>query len=331
MSTKHESELLSKKVKSLIIEDDGKDSESLNKGHPWSVAKLLLLGQWADVYSKIIKSYFPSHRFVDLLAGAGRTKIEETKRKLIKGSVFVVDTFAQKYPFIKYVLVENNPDKYQALRGRTSIFGEKVEVIPEDCNKVVEDIFVDYPDHNLVFIDNEGFDVSWKSISSIMRAKADIIINYPTAFFDRIVKKSSIKATEFFGDESWRLARLNRNHSVKIYMENLKRTYEQIKREVTLSHVPAYVSNIRLGNESYFYDIILLCRQGPYTRFWEQLRNEWNMKNCNCLLDFINGKTPSLDCFKGFSADVENVDNKDSKKQQSQKDPNTKLETYLPR
>jgi len=44
MSTKRESELLSKKVKSLIVEDEGKDSESLNKGHPWSVAKLLLLG-----------------------------------------------------------------------------------------------------------------------------------------------------------------------------------------------------------------------------------------------------------------------------------------------
>jgi hypothetical protein len=88
MSTKHESELLAKKVKSLIVEGNGEDSESLNKGHPWSVAKLLLLGQWADVYSTIIKDYFHSYRFVDLLAGAGRTRIEETKKQTYQGFSF---------------------------------------------------------------------------------------------------------------------------------------------------------------------------------------------------------------------------------------------------
>ena len=206
MSTKHE--LLLKKVKSLILEDDGKDSETLNKGHPWSVAKLLLLGQWADLYSTIIKSNFNSYRFVDLLAGAGRTRIEETKGKLIKGSAFVVDTFARKYPFIKYILVENNNEKYQALKNRTSIFGEKFEVIQEDCNKVVDKIFSDYPDHNLVFIDNEGFDVDWKSVETILKAKADIIINYPTSMFERVARdpKSSNKLDGFFGDDSWRFS-----------------------------------------------------------------------------------------------------------------------------
>jgi len=329
MSTKRESELLSKKVKSLIVEDDGLDTLVFNKGHPWSVAKLLLLGQWSDIYSKIIKIYFPSHRFVDLLAGAGKTKIVETEGKLIKGSVFVVDTFAQKYPFVKYVLVENNVEKYEALQERTSPFGTKCKIIPKDCNKVVEEIFFDYPDHNLVFIDNEGFDVNWKSIETIMRAKADIIINYPTAMFERIVEKSPSKANDFFGDDSWLPARFNRKYSSSIYMNNLRKAYERIKKEVTFSYVPAYVNNIRLGTESYFYDIILVCRQGPYTRVWEQLKEEWNRKNCNCLLDFINNKTPSLDCFKGFNTEVEAIDNKDREKQLSTKNPDTKLERYF--
>ena len=329
MSTKHESELLSKKVKSLIVEDDEKDSESLNKGHPWSVAKLLLLGQWSDVYSTIIKSHFPSHRFVDLLAGAGRTKIEETKGKLIKGSVFVVDTFAQKYPFSKYILVENNSEKYEALKNRTSSLGERCEVIKKDCNKVVQDIFSDYPDHNLVFIDNEGFNVNWKTIETVMRAKADIIINYPTSMFERVPSVSTSKLNDFFGDESWRIARYDRKYSATIYMENLKRTYERIKLELTLKHIPAYVSSIQLGNDSYFYDIILVCREGPYTKYWEELRRDWNRKNCNHLLDFINDKTPCLEGFEGFSQEVENLHNNLKKTQPPQKDPNTKLETYF--
>ena len=106
MSTRHESELLARKVRSLIIDDDKKEDEFYNKGHPWSIIKLLLLGQWADIYSTIIKTYFTTYRFVDLLAGAGRTQVEEAQGKLVKGSVFVVDTFAQKFPFDQYVLVE---------------------------------------------------------------------------------------------------------------------------------------------------------------------------------------------------------------------------------
>jgi len=326
MSTKRESELLSKKVKSLIIEDDGTDSESLNKGHSWSVAKLLLLGQWADVYSTIIKSHFPSYRFVDLLAGAGRTKIEETKGKLIKGSVFVVDTFAQKHPFIKYVLVENDFGKNEALRNRTSVFGNKCDVLQKDCNKVVEEIFADYPDHNLVFIDNEGFDVNWKSIEVIMKAKADIIINYPTSMFERVARdpKSSGKLDGFFGDDSWRIAQFDRELSAKMYMNKLKHLFEQTK------NMEAYVDNIRLGNRNFFYDIILVCRKGNYTNVWEQMKKRWNEKNCNCLIDFINDKTPCLDVFEGFSQEVLELDRKQSKKNQShEKDPNTKLEMYF--
>lgn len=330
MSTKHESELLAKKVKSLIVEDEGNDSESLNKGHPWSIVKLLLLGQWADVYSTIIKSYFDSYRFVDLLAGAGRTRIEETKGKLIKGSVFVVDTFAQKYPFTKYVLVENNSEKYNALKNRTSVFSDRCEVIPEDCNKVVEQIFADYPNHNLVFIDNEGFNVNWKSIETIMKAKADIIINYPTSMFRRVTDNRTENAlTEFFGDESWRLAKFDREYSAKIYMNNLKRMFEQTKNQ-TGKGIEAYVDNIRLGNDKFFYDIILVCRKGDYTNVWCQMKQRWNEKNCNCMIDFVNGKSLCLDVFEGFSQEVSELDKKYPKRKATpKKDPTAKLERFF--
>lgn len=314
MSTKRESELLAKKVKSLIVQGNGEDSESLNKGHPWSVAKLLLLGQWADVYSTIIKDYFHSYRFVDLLAGAGRTRIEETKSKLIKGSVFVVDTFAQKYPFIKYVLVENDVEKYDSLKGLSSIFGDRCDVIQEDCNKVAEEIFADSSYHNLVFIDNQGFNVNWKSIEAILKSKADIIINYPTSMFERVARdpKSSEKLYEFFGDYSWQLAKFDRKYSAKIYMGNLKRAYEKIKKQLTEKGIQAYVNNIRLGTKSFFYDVILVCKKGDYTKVWEQMKQRWNEKNCKCLIDFINGKTPCLDVFEGFSQEISKLDKKNN-------------------
>lgn len=315
MSSKHESELLANKVNSLIVMNDREDSEPFNIGHHWSVAKLLLLGQWADVYSTIIKSWFRSYRFVDLLAGAGRTRIEESKGKLIKGSVFVVDTFAQNYPFSKYVLVENDMEKYEALKRRTSVFGERCEVIPKDCNKVVEKIFAEYTGHNLVFVDNQGFNVSWKSIEAIMHVKADMIINYPTAMFERVAgdPKSSGKLDDFFGGSSWQTAKFDRKYSVRIYMDNLKRAFEEIKRQLTRRNVQAYVDNIRLGDKAFFYDVILVCKAGDYTNVWERMKQRWNQKNCKCLVDFIDGKTPRLDVFEGFSKELSKLDKKNSK------------------
>ncbi|MGA2681859.1 MAG: three-Cys-motif partner protein TcmP [Candidatus Bathyarchaeia archaeon] len=332
MSTKHESELLERKVRSLVIEDDGTDTLVFNKGHERTVAKLLLLGQWADLYSKIINKNFQSHnyRFVDLLAGAGKTRIEEVKGKLIKGSVFAVDTFAEMYPFSKYVLVENNREKNEALKIRTSVFGEKCEILKKDCNLVAEEIFANYPYHNLVFIDNEGFDAEWKTLETVMKAKADIIINYPTAMFRRVPSVSEEKLNRFFGDESWRIAKYARKQSLEIYMEKLKKAYEKIKYETTGRHMPAYVNNIRLGNDTYFYDIILVSKQGPYTHYWEDLRDEFHKKSCDKLLDFINNKTSKLECFAGFNQKIQKLGDKPKKTKEPQKDHDTTLETYFP-
>jgi len=96
-----------------------------------------------------------------------------------------------------------------------------------------------------------------------------------------------------------RVAKYDRKYSMKIYMENLKNTYEKIKQQIIGKRVPAYVNNIQLGNDTYFYDIILVSKQGPYTHYWEDLRNEFHKKSCNKLLDFINNKTSKLECLKG--------------------------------
>jgi len=162
-----------------------------------------------------------------------------------------------------------------------------------------------------------------------MKSKADIIINYPTAMFPRVPHVSEERLNKFFGDESWRLARHDRKYSAKIYMDNLKKVYERTKQQIVGRPVSAYVNNIQLGNESYFYDIILVSKQGPYTHYWEDLRNEFHKKSCEKLLDFINNKAEKLECFEGFNQKVQELSGKSKQTQQPQKDPNTKLERFF--
>jgi hypothetical protein len=128
---------------------------------------------------------------------------------------------------------------------------------------------------------------------------------------------------EFFGDDSWQLAKFDRRYSVKIYMRNLKRVYEKIKKQLTKKNNQAYVNNIRLGTKSFFYDIILVCKEGDYTNVWEQMKQRWNEKNCKCLIDFIKGKTPCLDVFEGFSREVSKLDKKHRNRNQPYKKNNT--------
>jgi integrase len=59
--------------------------------------------------------------------------------------------------------------------------------------------------------------------------------------------KSAGKLDRFFGDDSWGIARFDRQQSAKIYMNKLRLTYERIKKKhLNSKHTQAYVNNIRL-------------------------------------------------------------------------------------
>jgi hypothetical protein len=92
----------------------------------------------------------------------------------------------------------------------------------------------------------------------------------------------------------------------------LKRAYEENKKQLNNKSIPAYVNNIRLGTTSFFYDVILVCKKGNYTIVWEQMKQRWNERNSKCLVDFINGKTPCLDVFEGFSQEISKLDKKNN-------------------
>ena len=78
------------------------------------------------------------------------------------------------------------------------------EPIRGDCNRFVEQIFSDQFCHNLVFIDMEGFDVTWESMERIIQSKSDIIINFPTSCFERTKALENQQCLDkFYGDHTW--------------------------------------------------------------------------------------------------------------------------------
>jgi three-Cys-motif partner protein len=292
--SKHELELKEKNVRHLLIEDNLTVCDEHYEGHPWSLVKLVLLGQWAYVYTVILKNWSGGMRYVDLLAGSGTTLVVETN-DVIKGSPFVVKEFAFK-PFDDFILVERDEARYKALRQNAKLIGEISEPIRGDCNRFIAEIFSNQNCHNLVFIDMEGFDVTWENMQHIIKSKSDIIINFPTSSFERTKALENQQCLDkFYGDHSWVEKGVDREVFLKRYMEKLANSFYDLRKQ------PPYVEAIRVGNRSYFYDIVLLCKKGKYVDVWGQyMKNKWNWQNpkeMKNLLNYLKGRERRLDSF----------------------------------
>ena len=294
MTTKHELELKEKNVRHLLIGKDMIVCDEHYLGHPWSLVKLVLLGQWAYVYTAILKNWKGGIRYVDLLAGSGTTLIQETN-DVIKGSPFVVKEFAYR-PFNDYILVERDDERYKALLQNSKLIGNISKPLRGDCNRFVKDIFSNRYCHNLVFIDMEGFDVTWESMMQIIKSTSDIIINFPTSCYERTKALENQQVLDkFFGDHSWFDKASDREDFLNLYMNKLSLSfYEERKKK-------PYVDSIRVGNNTYFYDMILLCKYGDYVNVWgDYMKSKWNWENpkqMERLLNYLEGRETRLDAF----------------------------------
>jgi three-Cys-motif partner protein len=292
--SKHELELKEKNVRHLLIGSDMVVYDEHYAGHPWSIVKLVLLGQWAYVYTVILKNWSGGIRYVDLLAGSGTTLIQETG-DIIKGSPFAVKEFAFK-PFDDYILVEKDEARYKALSQNAKALGKITPPIRGDCNRFVREIFSNQHCHNFVFIDMEGFDVTWESMEQIIKSKSDIMINFPTSSYERTKALENQQCLDkFYGDNTWAEKAVNREKFLNLYMKKLSNAFRDSRKQTP------YVEAIRVGNRSYFYDIILLCKHGAYVDVWgNYMKSKWNWQNpreMQNLLNYLKGRETRLDSF----------------------------------
>ena len=268
--------------------------------HDFSLVKLIVLGQWSNVYTTIIskQKIFDSYRYVDLMAGSGTSYIKEAKC-MVAGSVFVAKAFA-RHPYSSYVLVEKDHSRFEDLKARSNDLNGPCQLFNEDANNVVNEIFDNQPPktHNFVFIDNEGFNVNWNSIETILRSRSDVLINYPTKCFQRTTDDRTAGSLDnFFGDSSWRNAlvegeAIDSDKALAIYEEKLRKAFWHFRGKAP------YVSSIRVGMQNYFYDLILCCKKGDYIDAWEDLKTKTYWRDPNiprnaCLL--LSGKSSILD------------------------------------
>jgi three-Cys-motif partner protein len=162
--------------------------------------KLIVLSAGVDVFSSIVPQDYDHSYYLDLFAGAGATKVEDTDFTVV-GSPILAPVMAHDH-FNEYHFVDNDPEKVAALRGRLDyIHGStSVDLPREDCyvhkmeaKKFVHDFLDDikietngYSGFNaFTFIDPEGLDPPWHVTRRIAELYGDLLIHYPESGANR--------------------------------------------------------------------------------------------------------------------------------------------------
>ena len=305
-------------VSQIFEEDESK----IVQAHTWSLLKLLALGNWVFVYTSIIPKHFQYYFYTDLLAGAGVIKVKETG-DIVIGSPLIAYLFSRN-DFSGMFLVELNRERYKALRRRIQAVKNAMGSFPQtsclhgDCNELIDIITKKIRSfgkgiHTLAFIDNAGLNTHWKTIEELISIRSDMIILFPTRCTERVWSPKALNL--FFGNDSWRGAKSS-EELLMIYKENLRKTYRKIRKG------DPYVSDIRVGSRNFYYDLILLCKYGPYTKAWEYIRSKINWQDpetIKIILDIRKRRVLPFDFLIDLEGEIKRIEQKQA----------TKLEDFL--
>jgi three-Cys-motif partner protein len=258
----------------------------------WIVAKLLVLGYWVDVYTRIIanqiwRGRFDSMYYIDLLAGSGLCSVQREKKitsDVIAGSSIVAATYCHE-PFAKYLLVESSRGSGQVLEERMRTLVENVSVFSRDCNECIDNVLAELTprSHYLAFVDNEGADVKWPAIRKLIQRNGDIWITFQTSLIRRSSESGSIR--QFLGlDETEQIP----DDMLSYYSKKI----EDAGRTVKIIHVP--------GTRGFSYDLVFVTRSTggrPWLNIVDRLKERVERLNIDfirVILDQLAGRQQDL-------------------------------------
>jgi three-Cys-motif partner protein len=157
----------------------GSDGLVVRDSGLWAMEKLYYLDHYLDIFSVgMNKKWAGKLYYVDLFAGPGKCRIRDTNEE-IDGSPLI----ALKFNFAKYFFVESDKGCCRALAARVKARAPEkdVEIIPGDCNDVIERIKLPPLSLGLAFIDPTGVSpLAFETIRKLVHdRKIDLIINFP--------------------------------------------------------------------------------------------------------------------------------------------------------
>ncbi|MEM1820590.1 MAG: three-Cys-motif partner protein TcmP [Thermofilaceae archaeon] len=277
--------------------------------NPWSGIKLAIHAYYIDIYVTIAKKYFKEIYYVDAFAGSGIIAIKirsDSEKIFFYGSPILSILVPQNknVKFDKYFFIEVDENRALILKKVIEVLHEhqivnkdNVKILIKDMNKVPYKSLLRNCKHSLVFVDPEGLEPKWSTISSILDLPTDVLFNFMTSGIRRIwgtVKSKGVgdeALNSFYGDDSWRIAE-NDEDLLQIYKDKIEREFPR-----------RIVTNVRVrGDKLFYYDILTITRRTKRGSPWliainERLKphvEQTDSETFTYLLEIFKGKLKPL-------------------------------------
>ena len=155
----------------------------------WSLKKEIALMYLAYPFQNIAKNHFSSYYYIDLFAGSGLMKAEDTF--FVGSPVVAIGSTLKDKPFSKYICIEADQNRCKVLQQRLDAACNhyqtcKPEVVHADTNAEIGSVLQKYAPKGdtcfLAFVDPEKYtDINWSTLETLMRfGKGDVILNFPS-------------------------------------------------------------------------------------------------------------------------------------------------------
>ena len=196
-----------------ILKDDGLITPEVGL---WAEYKYRLVWNYAKMFAASMKAKWDARIYIDLYAGAGRSRIENTKT-IVPASPLLAMDIPNK--FDKYIFCENDKEKVQALKARIGrdYSDSNVSFIEADVNKNIEEVISNIPRHHkgfkvLTFCFVDPFNVrnlNFQTIKKLSEKYIDFLILIPSGMdanrnISYYIDESSTAVEDFTGASQWR-------------------------------------------------------------------------------------------------------------------------------
>jgi three-Cys-motif partner protein len=181
----------------------------------WSLEKYTLVGSYCDIFTTGMKSKWDQLVYVDLFAGAGYAKIKESGQTYLSSALIAMSV---PNPFTKYILCENNKDKYDALseRVKRDFSHLNYEIIYGDSNDNIYQVRRAIPQFGkgntllpFCFVDPYSLDLKFTTISALGKNLMDFLILQALHMdanrnFETYLKEENTRIADYLGLMNWR-------------------------------------------------------------------------------------------------------------------------------
>lgn len=191
------------------------DNLVIDEVRKWSLEKFRLVGSYCDIFTNGMRSKWNQLVYIDLFAGSGYVKIKETGELYLNSALVAMSI---PTPFTKYILCEQDEEKYNALSKRISrdFSHLNCKVLKGDSNLNIENILAEIPNYSksnkvlsFCFVDPYSLNFKFSTVKELGKSIMDFLILQALHMdgnrnVEKYLNEENTRIADYLGIPDWR-------------------------------------------------------------------------------------------------------------------------------